>query len=396
MKAILRIGVVGCGEVSRVGHGPAIAADPRAMLAACCDPDDHNRRQFVRRFHTPGAYRRLEHMLEEEKLDGVVIAAPPALHAGMVETCAERVPAILCEKPMAVTLDECDRMIAARNRHGVLLQIGHSKRFETGFARIRQWVRTGRIGPVHQVNIAWHYYMPDLHSGFVGWSLDRLLGWRIDLRKKYGTWRLEDPTSGGGDLYDHGPHYFDLLRWILGEIESIYCVTRKLVEGRAHEDMSVSVLTLADGTVVRFEKSCHVVGRPSGFEIGEVYGRKGKIGFEAIQEYRHRPMRLKLYRRRNIVADTWTHVRLPQGRRHTLYFRQMRHFIDRMTGKATLPPPCEGPWAATAEDARLALAWLLAAYHSAEHGVVVRRGDLGSLPQPRPNAGTTQVDRENG
>jgi predicted dehydrogenase len=159
--------------------------------------------------------------------------------------------------------------------------------------------------------------------------------------------------------------------------------------------MSVSVLTLAEGTVVRFEKSCHVVGRPSGFEIGEIYGRYGKIGFEAVQEYQHRPMRLKLYRRRNILTDTWTRVGLPQGRRHTLYFRQMRHFIDRITGKATLPPPCEGPWAATAEDARLALAWLRAAYHSAEHGIVVRRSDLGSLPQPQSITGTTQVEGRN-
>lgn len=379
MKSSLRMGVVGCGQVSRVGHGPAIAADARAVIAACCDPDDANRRRFAKRFGVPRSFRRLDEMLDADPLDAVVIATPPMLHAEMVEACAERVPAILCEKPLAVTLEDCNRIIAARDRHDVLLQVGHSKRFETGFAKIRQWVRDGLIGPVHQINIEWHYYLPDLHAGFVGWTLDRLQAWGIDLRKKYGMWRLEDSDSGGGDLFDHGPHYFDLLQFIFADVESICCETRKLVDNRAHEDMSVSLLTLMDGTVVQFAKSCHAVGRPSGIEVGHVYGQTGKIWFEAVQEYQHKPMRLRTYRRRNVFADAWTHVRLPQGRRHTLYFRQMRHFIDRLTGQVTLSPPCETPWAATAEDARLALAWLRAAYHAAERHVVVRWDELPSL-----------------
>lgn len=379
MRPPLRIGVVGCGQVSRVGHGPAIAADPRAVIAACCDPDDENRSSFAKRFGVPCARRRLDEMLDAEPLDAVVIATPPILHAEMVEACAERVGAILCEKPLAVTLEECDRIIAARDRHDALLHVGHSKRFETGFAKIRRWLQSGLIGPVHQIDVAWHYYMPDLHAGFVGWALDRLQGWGVDLRKKYGTWRLEDPTSGGGDLYDHGPHYFDLLRFLLADVESICCQARKLVDSRAHEDMSVSLLTLTDGTVVQFAKSCHAVGRPSGHETGQIYGRTGRIWFEAVQEYQRKPMRLRVYRRRNLFADAWTHVRLPQGRRHTLYFRQMRHFVDRLCGVETLPSFWETPWAATAEDARLALAWLRAAYHSAKHGVVVRRADLPLL-----------------
>lgn len=318
-------------------------------------------------------------MLSAEALDAVVIATPPALHADMVERCAETVPAILCEKPLAVTIDECDRIIAARDRHQVLLQIGHSKRFETGFAAIKQWMDDSLIGPVHQISIDWHYYMPDLHSGFVGWALDRLQGWGVDLRKTYGTWRLEDPTSGGGDLFDHGPHYFDLLRLLFADIETVRCITRRLAPSRVQEDMSVSLLTLTDGTAVQLAKSCHAVGRPSGHEIGQIYGRTGRIWFEAIQEYQHKPMRVRLYRRRNLFADVWTHVRMPHGLPHTLYHRQMRHFLDRLTGASSLPPPIDESWAATAEDARLALAWLWAAYHSAREGIVVRREDLSSL-----------------
>ncbi len=379
MSLPLRIGIVGCGQVSRVGHAPAIRADRRAVLAACCDPDEANRRRFAKRFAVARTYPRLEDMLAAETLDAVVIATPPALHAEMVDLCAEHVPAILCEKPLAVTLEECDRIITARDRSGALLQIGHSKRFETGFAILRRWLRDGLIGPIHQVDLRWHYYMPDLHAGFVGWMLDRLRAWGLDLRKKYGTWRLEDPASGGGDLYDHGPHYFDLLRWMLADIESVSCQTRKLVDNRAHEDMSVCLLTLADGTVVQLAKSCHAVGRPSGREKGEIYGRLGRIRFEAIQEYRRKPMRLEVYRRRNILADLWSRHRLPQGPRHTLYFRQMRHFIDRVRGETTLPCPCKSAWAASAEDARLALAWVRAAYHSAEHGKVVHRSELPEL-----------------
>jgi len=145
----VRLGFIGCGMVSRVGHGPAAAADSRAVLAACADPDDGNRGRFAKRYKIAAAFRDHRDMLERARLDAVVIASPPWLHAEHVEDCAARGLAILCEKPLAGTIEDCDRIVAAGNNYPVLLLIGHSKRLEVGFQRIKEWISAGRLGRVH-------------------------------------------------------------------------------------------------------------------------------------------------------------------------------------------------------------------------------------------------------
>ena len=373
----VRIGFIGCGMVAKVGHGPALRADGRAVIAACADPDDQNRERFARQNRIPAAYRDHREMLEKEDLDAVVIATPPWLHADHVEDAASRGVAILCEKPMAGTVEDCDRIIASRDQHGVLLQMGHSKRFEVGFQRIKEWIAAGRLGRVHQLSVCWHYYIPDFSKNPAKLVLDKANAWfHRDLLKEWGAWRMLDARSGGGDFFDHGPHYLDLCRFLLGEIESISAETNNLVPSRLFEDQAVATLRLSTGCLVALEKSNQVIGRPTGFEVGYLYAEKSKVRFECEQEYKLQPMRVWRYGFYNIPLDLWTPTWTPRGKANTLYFRQMRHFLDRLTGEETLARRFAGPWAATAEDAREAVLWTKAAYRSAEQGIKIKRSEL--------------------
>ena len=379
MNNHLSIGIIGCGQVSRVGHGPAIRRDQRAVIRAVADPDDENRRSFVKKFRVPKHYSNHRDMLEKERLDAVIIASPPWLHREHLEDALDRGLHVLCEKPLAADPEDCQAMAeAAREARplGTIVQVGHSKRFETGFQKIREMMDVDTLGRIYQMSVYWHYYIPDFRAGRLKKWLDFLKKRGVDLEKKYGVWRYFDPRAGGGDLFDHAPHYIDLMRFFFGEIESVMCRTRRFIESRLHEDLGAAIFTLENGAVAVLEKSTLVMGRPEGFEVGHIYGERAKVSFEAFQEYSHRPMRLGVYRPRNIILDRYRRISLPRGKGNTLYFRQMTHFIDRITGGDSLEREFDGPWASDVHDAREAVLWTLAAYRSQDEGRAITRDEV--------------------
>jgi len=360
-----------------VGHGPAVVADNRAVVAACADPDEGNRQKFIKKCGALSSYSSHEEMLDKAELDAVVIATPPWLHADHVEDVAGKGLGVLCEKPLAGTIEDCDRIIASRDRHHIYLQAGHSKRFEVGFQLIKEWLADRRFGPIHQMSVYWHYYIPDFEKDPARFVIDKSRDWlNLDLLKMWGAWRMLDARSGGGDFYDHGPHYIDLSRFLLGDIETISAETNDLVPSRLFEDQAIATIRLSSGCLVMMEKSNQVIGRPSGFETGFLYGERGKIRFECEQEYKMKPMKVWRYGYKNIPLNVWSPAVRTFGKKNTLYFRQMRHFIDMLTGEKTLERSFHGPWAATAEDAREAVVWTKAAYHSATEGTKIKRNEL--------------------
>jgi predicted dehydrogenase len=376
MAGEIKMGIIGCGQVSRVGHGPAIASDERACIAAIADPDDENRATFKRMFRVPEAYPDHRAMLEQEALDAVVIASPPWLHREQLRDAIGAGAHILCEKPIATTLEDCRAMVEMAKGHPKVVQAGHSKRFETGFQRIKEIIDVGMLGDIYQMSIYWHYYIPDFESGWLRKLLDFSKKHWIDFEKKYGTWRYFDPRAGGGDFFDHAPHYIDLMRFLFGDIESIYCQTRRFIRSRVHEDLAVAIFTLSNGAVAVMEKSALVLGRPSGFETGAIYAEKAKLAFEAFQEYKHKKMKVRLYTPLHILPNRYRRLRLPGGRKNTLYHRQMRHFIDRIAGERTVIESYDGEWSAGIDDAATAIAWTLAGYRSAREGREIGRSEI--------------------
>ncbi|MBP7737436.1 MAG: hypothetical protein KA369_15755 [Spirochaetes bacterium] len=130
----------------------------------------------------------------------------------------------------------------------------------------------------------------------------------------------------------------------------------------------MAVFSLANDSVAVMEKIIMVMGRPSGFEKGHFYGEYAKVEFEAFQEYQHKPMKLKLNKKFNIIPDIYTPQFLPRGKKHILYFRQMKHIIDRIDNRAAGKHDQGEQWAASIKDAMIAVVWTLAAYLSAAEG----------------------------
>jgi predicted dehydrogenase len=374
-----RIGLIGAGNICRVGHGPAITADGRAYVAAISDPDPQNRDTFAKKYRVRGVYEDHRAMLDRENLDAVVISSPPWLHARHVEDSAEKGLPILCEKPMATTLEDCRTIIEAGKKHNVYILMGHCKRFEPGHQRIRELLMENALGRVFQVNIFWYFFIPDFTEGRLGAIVHKLKEYGFDVVQKFGFWRYSDLRAGGGDFFDHAPHYIDIIRFYGMEIEQVSCETKRCYpKARPYEDLAVATFKLSNGAVFLYDKNVIRTGRPYGFERGYIYGETGKIAFRAGHAYQKRRMKVGIYRLSNILHNFYYPALPPYGRGNTMFYRQMKFFIDKVRNENTMKHGVSGDWGATPEDSYLTIAWTLASYKSARDGIKITRGNLFS------------------
>jgi predicted dehydrogenase len=230
-------GVVGCGWVARAYVAPALARLRRGRLVAACDrdpaalatvqlntvqqttgqPNDEN----------PARTQDLAEMLAREDVDAVYVATPNDSHAAIVEQIAEAGKAVLCEKPMARTYAEAERMVAACERAGVRYATAFDQRFHPAHQRLQRLVAEGELGTVTAVRI--HYacwtgpdWQPDEHP--------------------HDNWRADPDRAGGGALMDLAPHGLDLTQVLLGQkIERVAAFKQRLVHDYAVDDGAVLI-----------------------------------------------------------------------------------------------------------------------------------------------------------
>ncbi len=199
MKPV-RVGLIGCGKVGKI-HADALRGIDEAELTAVCDVNAERVRAFADRYGTRG-YTDLDAMLCEGKVEAVVIGTPHPLHAAPAVRAAEAGVHVLVEKPMAATLADCDAMLAAANRAGVLLSVISQRRLYEPVRRIKEAIDAGKIG------------RPAL-------GVFTMYSWREAAYYQSDPWRGKWDTEGGGVLVNQSPHQLDLLRWFMGPVVEV-------------------------------------------------------------------------------------------------------------------------------------------------------------------------------
>ena len=157
-RAKYRAAIVACGRISRA-HARGYTASPDVELAACADIDPDALEAFGNEFDVPPDRRYLDYheMMAGEKPDLVSICSLHDLHASMtIDVAAHRPQAILCEKPIALSLAEADSMIDACERSGALLVVGHQRRFGPQYAAAHRALKEGAIGELESVETHGH------------------------------------------------------------------------------------------------------------------------------------------------------------------------------------------------------------------------------------------------
>lgn len=190
------IGVIGCGFVGRGAHVPAFAAMEGAQLAAVADPDSKRRNKAATKHGAKSSYEDYMDLVKDPDVDAVVVAVPTSLHAKATLAAIEAGKHVLCEMPLAVSLEETDEMIEAANRQGVFLMPGLTFRFTPNFVKAKEMLEAGEIGKPAAV----------LYREFIPAS-DLAGQWPVESW----MWKVEE---SGGPLYTLAVWSIDLLRWL--------------------------------------------------------------------------------------------------------------------------------------------------------------------------------------
>jgi phthalate 4,5-cis-dihydrodiol dehydrogenase len=220
----LRIGVAGLGRAFAV-MVPTFAADSRVALVAAADPREEARRRFAADF-AGTAYARVEDLCADPAVEVVYVATPHQFHAAHAVLAAAHGKHLLIEKPLALTLEDCDAIVAAANRAGVRLVVGHSHSFDAPILRLRALVDSGAFGPVRMItafNYTDYLYRPRRPEEL-------------------------DTAQGGGAVFNQAAHQVDIVRLIGGgRVASVRAMTGAWDKARPTEGAYGALLAFADG-----------------------------------------------------------------------------------------------------------------------------------------------------
>lgn len=225
----LKTGIIGCGKVGDF-HAKAFEALENSEFTAVCDNNIERARAFANRYGVK-AYDDIEAMIRECGLDVVSICTPHPLHANPAVIAADCGCNVLIEKPLASSLEDCDRIIEVGDRNHVTIGTMVQRRFYRPCMRIHQAIEDGKIGrPV---------------LGMV-----TMLGWRDKNYYDSDPWRGSWKGEGGGVMVNQAPHQIDLLQWYMGEVDEIYGVWKNLNHPYIEvEDTAVAVIKFKNGGV---------------------------------------------------------------------------------------------------------------------------------------------------
>jgi phthalate 4,5-cis-dihydrodiol dehydrogenase len=208
----LRLGVIGLGRAA-MQMLPALVHHPNIKITAIVEVNEDIRRRFSEKFQVE-AYDNVEDMCKSPQVDAVYIATPHQFHAQQAITAAEHGKNMIVEKPMALTLEDCDTMIEVAEKNGVHLLVGHTHSFNSPVMKMSEIIRSGRLGEVRMIN-AFNY------GDFM-----------------YRPRRPEelDTGMGGGIIYNQIPHMIDMVRLLGGGmVRSVRAMAGKWDQSRPTE-----------------------------------------------------------------------------------------------------------------------------------------------------------------
>jgi predicted dehydrogenase len=215
----LRVALVGCGLISEA-HIRAYQYYPnRARITVCCDLDLEKAAQRAEMIAGARAVSSLDAVLAEPDVDAIEICTPHHLHADIAIAAARAGKHILCQKPLAKTLAECDAMIAAARAAGVVLYYGETNRTMPAAQAMKRAIDAGQIGQLTGVQ-----------ATYAHWQGGKYLST---------AWRYDPQIAGGGQLLDGGIHYIDLMLHLGGPIQSVTCFTTRFRPELGGEDTAV-------------------------------------------------------------------------------------------------------------------------------------------------------------
>ncbi|MPZ15425.1 MAG: gfo/Idh/MocA family oxidoreductase [Chloroflexi bacterium] len=222
---VLRFGIAGLG-IASTQILPVFADRPHLQVTAAADIRPDALKRFSDEFHAE-TYTSVADMCESPSVDAIYVCSPNHLHAEHVITAAEHHKHVIVEKPMALTLEECEAMNVAAEHNGMKLLCGHTHSFDPPIRKMRQIVMSGELGHLRMINT---------------WNFNEFM-YRPRMPHEL------DPTVGGNVVYNQGPHQVDVVRLIGGGmVRSVRAMTGVWDPARRTEGAWCAYIEFENGT----------------------------------------------------------------------------------------------------------------------------------------------------
>ncbi len=287
--------------------------------------------------------------------DAVAICSITTRHAELIEFAARRGKKILCEKPLATTIEDCDRIETALRETGAYYMQGFPKRFDPVNHEVRRLVASGALGTISLIRIRHGHPVAVTNPHFAD------------------TWFVRPDAGGGGALLDEGVHGADFIRWLFGEPQRVTCVMSDAAQNLGVEDVATAIFQFSNGMMAEITSAWHFLGAENSVEI---FGTNGAIVLSGV-DLGSRDLTESGFLKYLVLPDVvetggdplgpmdreWTISDIvPQFKRDTEIFHQnvADAFIDAISN-GNEPP-------ITVTDGRRAVEMILAAYKSAASG----------------------------
>lgn len=221
--------VIGCGKVGHT-HAQALKGIDESKLVAVFDLNEKRAQEFADQYGVQ-PYSDLGFFLQNEKIKMVSICTPHPTHPELAIRCAQAGKHILVEKPLAVDLHSCEKMLNAAQTAGVKLSVVSQRRFYEPVERVKRAIQAGKIGKPILATLT-------------------VLGWRDKSYYQSDPWRGKWEAEGGGVLVNQTSHQLDLLQWLMGPIEELFGYWGNLNHPEIEvEDTAVAVLRFKNGAL---------------------------------------------------------------------------------------------------------------------------------------------------
>ena len=297
MPARLNIGLIGLGRLGRVYAINLANRVPNAKLVAVADRHADFAETFANDFGIPRWYKTHTDLLADKNVDAVVVLTSTKSHKEVVIDAARAGKAVFCEKPIAMSVEDAEEMLAVIARARVFFQPAFQRRFDPGYMAARTQIEQGTIGtPVVLTSTSRDPFRPSLE--------------------------FCDPAVSGGLISDMGIHDFDVARMFMGDVKSVYATGAALAypEMKAIGDIDNAIvnLTFQSGTLGAVHLSRNAV---FGYDIRtEIWGTEGSLQIGYQQQT---PLLI-------LTKEGITHDAVPyfMERFEGAYLTQIQNFVD--------------------------------------------------------------------
>jgi predicted dehydrogenase len=344
-------GIIGAGGIATTAHIPSLAEISGAQLLAVATRSIETARAAAALVEGTAAYDDNQLVIDHPGVEAVIVSMPPKWHAEWAIKAAQAGKHVLCEKPMACSLAECDAMIAACQKAGVQLMVAEMKRFNPGFRKAKELLDQGVIGDIFLARYHNSYFEPHTREG----------------------WWTDAAISGGGEMMNELTHQVNVLRWLLGPVTEVGCMSNH-PQGPMPEDNAAVSLRFQSNAIsvvtVSWMTKSYNVAFPAPLEHAwderiEVFGTDGSLRIQTPFTYWRTPVELLVYTEKDLSGFSrgWNVVRCAPT---SHYVEQLQHFMRCIQGRDT----CEVP----GEEGRADLAVVLAAMQAADTGRTIAIG----------------------